>query len=99
MLVDDAVREMPGGVAGLAAAAAGHAGRAREMSPTASARESWNIAGRVAYGGALDAVYCARGHRSIEVGEDYRIAAIPIVQTQLERGGVRLAAVLNSVLR
>ncbi|QYE33148.1 S1/P1 nuclease (plasmid) [Polymorphobacter sp. PAMC 29334] len=99
VLVDDTVRATPGGVAGLAAAAANHSGRARELSPTAWARESWDIAGRVAYGRALDANYCDHGHRSIDVGEDYRFAAIPIVQTQIERAGVRLAAVLNSVLR
>lgn len=60
------------------------------MSPTAWARDSWEIAGRVAYERALDTAYCARGQRSIEVGEDYRIAAMPIVQTQLERAGSSL---------
>ncbi|UAJ12399.1 S1/P1 nuclease [Glacieibacterium megasporae] len=99
VLVDDALRATPGGVAGLAAAAADYAGRARELSPAAWARESWDIAVRVAYRHLSVIDSCGRGHRSIDLGEDYRVTAIPIVQVQLERAGVRLASVLNSVLR
>lgn len=99
VLVDDAVRAMPGGVAGLAAAAAGHAGRSRELFPAAWARESWNIAVRVAYRRSPETETCARDLRSIDIGEGYRLPAIPVVQVQLERAGVRLTAVLNKVLR
>jgi hypothetical protein len=98
VLVDDAVRETPGGVAGLAAASKGVAGR-YERSPAKWARGTWEIAQTVAYGNSAIAGRCAGDKRQVEVGDDYRSAAVPIVEMQLKRAGVRLAAVLNEALK
>jgi len=97
-LVDDAVDAEPGGVAGLAAAASDPIARQRWRlrSPAAWARESWEIAQRVAYDGQVDR--CRGAASSVDVGGGYERAAVPVVQEQLERAGVRLAEMLNRSL-
>ena len=95
VLVDDAVDAEPGGVAGLAAAASDPIARQRWRlrSPAAWARESWEIAQRVAYGGQSDR--CRDTAASVDVSGRYEHSAVPVVEEQLEKAGVRLADVLN----
>lgn len=98
-LADDAIDAAPGGVAGLALAASDSSKKHgwQAGTPPAWARESWDVARRVAYSGTSDR--CHGGGGEIEVGDRYEAAAVPVVQAQLERAGVRLAAILNKILR
>ncbi len=99
VLVDDAIHAMPGGVGGLAAAAAAvHILVAELWLPWA--RESWELARTTAYRmPRSQSRSCGGGSPPVEIDEVYRAAAVPAVQHQLEWAGSRLAAVLNSVLR
>lgn len=101
VLVDDAVRGLPGGVAALAAGASDTThGGSRVTSAAAWARESWELARRDAYPQSrLGPGPCVGENGPVEVGADYRAAAIPIVRRQLEQAGIRLAVVLNGVFR
>lgn len=99
VLVDDAVRATPGGVAGFATGASDVVGRERERLPAEWARESWEIARRVAYGQSPVSARCAGDQSAIDVGDKYRSAVVPTVEGQLERAGVRLATVLNNSLK
>jgi S1/P1 Nuclease len=58
--------------------------------PVAWANESYRIAVRTVYG---------RMAHSDTLPEEYEFAALPIANEQLERAGVRLAAVLNETLK
>jgi len=99
ILFDDAVRASPDEVAGLATAALGVTGRERKRPPAEWARESWEIARRVAYGQSPVSARCAGDQSAIDVGDKYRSAVVPTVERQLERAGVRLATVLNNMLK
>lgn len=99
VLVDDAIRQTPGGVVGLAAMATGDVGRSRDGSPAAWARGSWEIARSVAYGQSAAAGRCAGDKPPVDVGDAYERAVEPLAAAQLKRAGVRLAAVLNDALR
>ena len=96
-LVEDAVRATPDGVVGLAAAAS-------TMEPPGGAaatwaRESWEIARRDAYRRPrCQAGTCENRQTPVEIDAEYRATALPVVQRQLERAGVRLAVTLNRSL-
>ena len=98
VLVYEAVDAEPGGVAGLAAAAREpiERRRLRSRSPAAWARESWEFARRVAYDG--QGGRCRGAASSVDVGGGYERTAVPVVQEQLKRAGVRLAEMLNRSL-
>lgn len=61
------------------------------------ANESHSVAQDVVYG-KIPGGIPAEGHAA-ELGEAYAAAATPVVQIQLEKAGVRLAAVLNRALK
>ena len=100
VLVNDAIDAAAGGVAGFAAAAADpdNQRRWRASSPAAWARESWELARRVAYVTPQARGPCGGAGAVVDVGDNYVVAAVPVVGQQLERAGVRLAAALNRAL-
>lgn len=99
VLVDDAIRSVPGGVADLAAEAGAESQRQYGTSPIMWARESWELARRTAYPARAVGGGCGSASPAVDVGSAYRATAIPVVQQQLERAGVRLAVVLNTAMR
>ena len=99
VLVDDALHDTPGGVAGLAAVADTRRASVPIGSASGWARESWDLAVRTAYPPAAVSAGCGHGAPAVDVGASYRASAIPIVDQQLERAGIRLAAVLNAAFR
>ena len=100
VLADEAIDAAPGGVAGLALAASSAGNKRRWQAGSAStwARESWELSRKVAYG-EPSATRCSVPGSDVDVGERYVSAAVPVVQIQLERAGVRLAVLLNSALK
>lgn len=100
-LVDDAIEATPGGVAGLSVSAGEQDNKRRwqTQSPAAWARESWELAQRVAYPTRAHASLCGGDHPAIDIDDGYQSSAIPVVKIQLERAGVRLADVLNTALK
>lgn len=96
VLVDETIEQTPDGIARMAVDAdrAAKAARRNGGSPEVWARESWELARRIAY--SDPAGRCGRTAAPVEVGDAYDRAAVPVVRDQLERAGVRLAVVLNS---
>ena len=62
------------------------------------ARESWDLARQTAYSPTAVVAGCGHGAPPVDVGPAYRAAAVQVVAQQLERAGIRLAAVLNAAL-
>jgi hypothetical protein len=99
MLADEAIDAAPGGVAGLALAASDANNKLRWQTGSAStwARESWALSRKIAYGEPA-ATRCSVPSSTVDVGGRYVAAAVPVVQIQIERAGVRLAVLLNAAL-
>lgn len=97
VLVDDAIQETPNGIAGMAVDADrdAKAARWRGGSPEVWARESWEMARRIAYPDSE--ARCGGTASPVEVDGVYNHAAVSVVRDQLERAGGRLAFVLNTV--
>jgi hypothetical protein len=69
-----------------------------DMSPRTWAKESHELAKRVAYPPVLDQKWEANRAVPVRLDRDYVQRAAPVVEVQLMKAGVRLARVLNDAL-
>lgn len=63
------------------------------------ASETWLLSKRNVYGALGSRHSCARSAKCVRIDNSYIRQSQPAIQLQIQRAGVRLAAVLNAALR